>query len=385
MSFFFSSISTIERKRKPIQRLEGTTDECVDEQIEESEVFHPAITYWMAINSQNGSRVSTIPIHAAFLEVGVEAEPKCIQSWIAGKENALAGPLCTIVKDHKNAFLQSKVDNSFMHHLNILSDQMIDEPMASPHGSERVVRLQVVSPHIKAVLRTKVVPTLTRAGLVFDVFGIEVTEEQQVSKSDKTRDLASPLVIALNDIERAMERLHYAIYRGDVFRKVPTAIYTYQHCCSVKKFLSILASNPSLKEAIIKHMAKLESLLADPDNELVKQLKINFDLIEVNDGWCFSLKQRKFVKYRQEDEAELLSPRAFVPYDRFKTPEPGFFKEILTNSLDETEIGHFCEYYVRLLNHKGKQHKEKVLCLVGEPNSGKTSLFTPITAIVPTR
>ena len=47
---------------------------------------------------------------------------------------------------------------------------------------------------------------------------------------------------------------------------------------------------------------------------------------------------------------------------------------------------YFCEYYLRLsLNHEIKQYKEKVMCLIGEPNSWKTSLFTPITRIIPAR
>ena len=48
-------------------------------------------------------------------------------------------------------------------------------------------------------------------------------------------------------------------------------------------------------------------------------------------------------------------------------------------------MAHFCEYYIRLLNCGTKQHKERVMCLVGEPNSGKTSLFTPITRFIPAR
>ena len=48
-------------------------------------------------------------------------------------------------------------------------------------------------------------------------------------------------------------------------------------------------------------------------------------------------------------------------------------------------MAHFCEYFIRLLNCRIKQHKEKVMCLVGEPNSGKTSLFTPISRLIPAR
>ena len=79
------------------------------------------------------------------------------------------------------------------------------------------------------------------------------------------------------------------------------------------------------------------------------------------------------------------SPRAYIDYEHTKTPDPGYFKQILQNSVDKQEMVHFCEYYIRLLNCGNKQHKERVMCLVGEPNRGKTSLFTPITRFIPAR
>ena len=60
-------------------------------------------------------------------------------------------------------------------------------------------------------------------------------------------------------------------------------------------------------------------------------------------------------------------------------------QRISQNSLDKQEMAHVCEYYIRLLNCGKKQHKERVMCLVGEPNSGETNLFTPITRFIPTR
>ena len=48
-------------------------------------------------------------------------------------------------------------------------------------------------------------------------------------------------------------------------------------------------------------------------------------------------------------------------------------------------MSQFCKYYLRLFNHGIEQHKENVVCLIGEPNSGKTGLFTPVTGIVPER
>ena len=106
----------------------------------------------------------------------------------------------------------------------------------------------------------------------------------------------------------------------------------------------------------------------------------------MNGGWCFSISQRKFILHPiKSTEIDKESPRAYIDYEHTKTPDPGYFKQILENSFDKQEMAHFCEYYIRPLNCGTKQHKERVMCLVGEPNSGKTSLFTPITRFIPAR
>ena len=294
----------------------------------------------------------------------MEVNAKVLLECNKGKEEQAAALLRTILKDHNNNFLQQKVDLSFSHGLKTLQDQLIEEPLEdSLRGSERVVRLEVISNAFYAVLRDKGVPALVRAGLKVDVFGIEHShlpdEIQCIIKA-----LASP----------------------KVYKKVQSSKYTFKHCCTVKKFLSLLGTNECFKETIVKHLNKLDSLLSDRECELGKQLKINYDLIKVLDGWCFSISKREFVENAiSHSDIGRESPRAFVAYRRDKSPNVTFFKEILENSLSEEETGLFCEYFIRLLNYGTKQHKERVLCLIGEPNSGKTSLFSPITAIFPQR
>lgn len=378
VAFFFSAIAAKEKKapNQPAEDQENASQQT------SSNTYLPAISYWIALRSKNGLRVSTVPIHSALLDIGVEVEPRSLPSCVSGKEESCASPLCTVLKDHNNAFMQKKVDVSFANSLEIMQDQIMDEPLGSPNGSEHVVRLCVVSPHFTETLRSKAIPALVRAGLVFDVFGVE--ERHNENPPEPGPVLASPIVVALNDIERAMSKLGYALHRGEIFKKVPDSRFTFEYCCSVKTFLSILGSNKKFKEPIVRHGGQLVGLLGDPESEMFRQVQINYNLIEVVKGWCFALDERKFVQNAIEEFGRV-SPRAFIRYDPEKTPEPGYFKEILENSLGETELRHFCEYYLRLLNHGGKQHKEKVPCLIGEPNSGKTSLFTPLTAIIPDR
>ena len=181
-------------------------------------------------------------------------------------------------------------------------------------------------------------------------------------------------------------KLGYALHSGEMFKKVKNSEYTYQHCCSVKKFLSLLGCNNQFKDTIIKHLNKLVEILGNRECEFVKQQCVNYDLIEVNGGWCFSISQRKFVSHPiKSTKISKESPRAYIDYEHTKTPDPSYFKQILQNNLNKQEMAHFCKHYIRLLNCSTKQHKERVVCLVGEPNSEKRSLFIPISCFIPAR
>lgn len=77
-----------------------------------------------------------------------------------------------------------------------------------------------------------------------------------------------------------------------------------------------------------------------------------------------------------------LSPKCFCAYDPATEAHPKYFRAILEDSLSASEVVMFCEDFLRLLNYNAKKHKDKVPCLVGAANSGKTSLFFPIQGLV---
>ena len=58
------------------------------------------------------------------------------------------------------------------------------------------------------------------------------------------------------------------------------------------------------------------------------------------------------------------------------------FRKNLENSLNKSEVTIFCHDFLNLLKYNQKRHKEKVPCLVGDANSGKTRLFFPILGLV---
>ena len=126
-------------------------------------------------------------------------------------------------------------------------------------------------------------------------------------------------------------------------------------------------------------MKKVIDLLADPDCEVIRPIIVDYNLIEVNDGYCWSISERRFLRNAiPADKVSLVTPRAFSQYDPLKVPQPKYFREVLENSFSEADIALFCEEFLRLLHFIKKKHKERVPCLVGEAASRKTSLFCPI-------
>ena len=147
--------------------------------------------------------------------------------------------------------------------------------------------------------------------------------------------------------------------------------------------MNSLAANESFKTRLLRDMKKVIDILADPDCEVIRPIIVDYNLIEVNEEKCWSVSERRFLNNAiPAEEMGLVTPRAFSRYDPSKVPQPKYFQDVLKNSLIENAIGLSCEDFLRLLNFNQKKHKERVPCLVGEPDSGTTSLFYPILGLI---
>ena len=251
--------------------------------------------------------------------------------------------------------------------------------------SEKVVRVWLVDPSFQSNL-SWAVRKLQDAKLIIDRYSFQVDGtgvqrgkepfEEQAMLSDK-------LTVLVNDIGIAMKRLGYALYGGKVYKKCDKAKYTYAYKCEVEAYVNGLAANELFKARLLKDMKRVIEILANPFCEVIRPLRVDYNLIEVNDGRCWSIKERRFLDDAiEEKDLGHVTPRAFSTYDAAKEVEPKYFKEILENSLPDAEIGPFCEDFLKLLNHNQKRHKDRVPCLVGAANSGKTSLFQPLLGLI---
>ena len=80
MAFCFSAVAAVESKVKK-NHINGDTEEEGDlnnTNHEQEVVNWPAISYWMAVQSQNGTHVSTVPVYSALLEIGKDFTAKAL-------------------------------------------------------------------------------------------------------------------------------------------------------------------------------------------------------------------------------------------------------------------------------------------------------------------
>ena len=243
-------------------------------------------------------------------------------------------------------------------------------------GTENVVRETLVNPKFHTSLLSAV-KLLTVAKLQLDKFGFEssaatsqASGSQLAMACDEDKMLsADKLAILVNDKAIAMGKLGYASYRGNIYEKNDQA--------------NTLATNEFFKSRLLCEMKRVINLLTDLFWEIFRPLIINNDRIEVNDSRWWSIGRRDFVDGAIEEQpVGKISPRAFCSFDSARDPDRKDFLKVLENSLSQREVAKFCDDFLKLLLYNKKQHKHKVLCLVGDENSGKTSLFKPILGLI---
>ena len=79
-------------------------------------------------------------------------------------------------------------------------------------------------------------------------------------------------------------------------RKIQDPRSLFHTRAKTRAFVNTLATNEQFKPWMLPQMKKIIELLTDPYCELFRPLTVDYDLIEVNNGACWSLKGRNFVE-----------------------------------------------------------------------------------------
>ena len=116
-----------------------------------------------------------------------------------------------------------------------------------------------------------------------------------------------------------------------------------------------------------------------------KQIEFNLDLIEVSNGFCFSISKRKFIQNpTPSSKVGKQSPRAFVTHDFSTPPHSRYFKQGILNSfLNEAERMNFLNKFYQFLPANKMPEKTRKLVVAGPRVSGKTSWANVFHQIVP--
>ena len=212
---------------------------------------------------------------------------------------------------------------------------------------------------------------------------MDSSRDQSLAAAAETT--SSKVAVLIRKIAKAMELCSCAIYRSQVYARPDGAAFTYVRMMDVSSYLHKLLANDCLRDGVIKHFQAFQKFLGCPACEIIEQLKFNNDLIEVSNGFCFSVIQRRFIPCSLVPcMCGKIFPRAFVPYDCSTPPEPGHFRYAILNSFEDpiTRVNFLNKFYQCLLVSR-MPHKVRKLVVVGPRDSGKTSWANVVHRVVP--
>ena len=207
------------------------------------------------------------------------------------------------------------------------------------------------------------------------------TELETVAPGTCSNDVIS----TIRKIERVMEMSKHALYRGIIYYKPNGAQLTYVKLMDISSYLNKLLANQAINQDLLKHFSTVERILSHPACEIVQQINFDFNLIEVSNGFCFLISLRTFVHNPiGESQIGKLSPRAYVPYDCYATPEPRYFREGVYNSFPDEEVRlNFLNKFFQCLMAFKMPQKSRKLVVAGPRDSGKTSWANIFHRIIP--
>ena len=201
---------------------------------------------------------------------------------------------------------------------------------------------------------------------------------------------SNELIQVIKKVEAVMISLGHELYKGDIYVKPPSAKFTFVLMMNVESYINKLMISNLIGEDVVKFCRKMIEIMCHPDCELIRQIKFNWDLIEVKDGYCFSIGRRDFIECPIEGKnVGHISPRAYAPYyDCKEEPAPLYFKQSVENSFPNLSTGvNFLNKYYQCLTVNKFPHKCPKLVIAGPRDSGKStwvSVFLPV-MIIPFR
>ena len=195
----------------------------------------------------------------------------------------------------------------------------------------------------------------------------------------------SGVTAAIDAVRKALKAANHTLFRGQVHSRPAKAMFTYVPLDSIENYCHKLLKYPAIGQYLLDHIDVVIKRLKHPSCSIIEQMKVNFDLIEVNDGQCWQISKRQFVACPYtEAEVGIISPRMFCEFDASEPPQPRFFKSSILNSCpDPASYARLLNKWYQLLLHEKMLHKVRKLLVWGPSDSGKSTWLEPLRGIIP--
>ena len=119
------------------------------------------------------------------------------------------------------------------------------------------------------------------------------------------------------------------------------AKFSYVKSGSVMDFLHSLLCNAQIAELLTPHLAVVSNILSHKECTIVRQIVINYDLVELKPfGTCFCFSEKTFkADCFSDNDVGKITPRAYVSYTYKENvvPYPRIFVQSLRNSFPSEE------------------------------------------------
>ena len=113
-----------------------------------------------------------------------------------------------------------------------------------------------------------------------------------------------------------MDRNGYSLCKGKIYWKIPESQFTSMYYSTVHDFIMESLVDPEVANVAANCVGSLSNLLSHPKCGLMRQLAIDFNLIEVRPkGFIFHIAAKRFVYHSELKKG--ITPRTFIRY-KFK-------------------------------------------------------------------
>ena len=299
-------------------------------------------------------------------QAGMNPTVNPIQSKKISEEEKNVAKITAALKDNNSSFGKDLL----AHSLGKLKDSHPTVSFCPTPANFMICSHQLVQPLRLAY------ENLCRDGLTMSLF----EQSGLTPAANITSEPPTGLSRALDTIKELMELEDLALAEGHIYCKAPGSCITYEQMYSVEAFIHLCLGNKRIHNCLINHTSGLVRLMSSKSFAYIRQLEIDFDLIEVSGGMCWHIPTLQFVQTDLGVNGRR-SPRAFVAYDSKTVPNAHHFENTVTNSFPDhnQKILFLCKWY-QLLVHQEMPLKTKKLLVYGPKNCGKTTIINPIMA-----